>query len=119
MSNAKLSIECRLMKYRRIDLETGCWLWTGRIADNGYGQTSIDTKPYSVHRVSASIYLGLDLNSNFQSNHKLECKNKHCFNPEHLYVGTASQNSNDIVRAGRNFNRNKTHCKNGHEYTKE
>lgn len=36
---------------------------------------------------------------------------------ENLYWGTKSHNGVDCVRNGLNANRNKTHCKQGHEYT--
>ena len=38
---------------------------------------------------------------------------------ENLYWGTKSHNGVDCVRNGANANRNKTHCKQGHEYTPE
>lgn len=54
--------------------------------------------------------------------HKLECSIKSCWNPEHLYIGDRSSNTSDSVQMGShnsNANRNKTHCKYGHEYTPE
>jgi len=76
--------------------DSGCWLYT--MSRRGkYGQISYRHKQYSVHRLSAHIYLGLDLNSELQVNHKTNCPHKHCFNPDHLYIGTQKDNMNDRV----------------------
>lgn len=39
--------------------------------------------------------------------------------PENLCWGTKAENQADIKRHGRNHELNKTHCRNGHEYTPE
>lgn len=38
---------------------------------------------------------------------------------ENLQWGTSSENSFDVVRHGNNLNAEKSHCKNGHEFTPE
>lgn len=54
------------------------------------------------------------------------CDNPPCTNVEHLYEGTAKQNSHDMVRRGRSpecqagrINKSKTRCPKGHRYTAE
>lgn len=76
-----------------------CWWWTGDSTckyndDRNYGIILIDQKRHRVHRVSASIYLGFDLNSELEVCHK--CDNPICFNPDHLFVGTKSDNMKDM-----------------------
>lgn len=39
--------------------------------------------------------------------------------PGNLAYGTYSENNYDIITHGRHHNANKTHCRNGHEYTPE
>ena len=56
-----------------------------------------------------------------QSVIKLICPNKNCWNPEHIYIGTYYENSQDIstLRNGRGRYSGVTHCVNGHEFTEE
>lgn len=100
---------------------TDCYLWQGEINHDGYGQIWIEGSRYQVHRLSAFIYLQLDLENKKQlALHKLECVNKNCWNPNHLYVGNTSDNAKDSYKTGRiHHNSIKTHCKFGHEYTLE
>src|SRR5258708_29654553 len=79
--------------------DSGCWEWTGSINSHGYGTVSIQGVVHGVHRVSASLYLGFDLRSELHVCHK--CDNPPCWNPEHLFVGTQSDNSRDMIVKGR------------------
>lgn len=115
-----LPIEERLFGHRKIDPETGCWRTVGFIAPNGYGRITIHSKTYNIHRVSASVFLRLDLKDELtQVNHKKSCPYKDCFNPEHLYIGNQAENVRDSVRQKTHKEARKTHCPRGHEYTLE
>lgn len=92
----------RLFKFRHIDGRH--WLWTGFVS-KGYGQiclwTSAGRTSVSVARVSAHLFLGLDLNDHSQvACHKNSCHNPLCFNPDCLYVGTYKTNIDDAVALG-------------------
>jgi hypothetical protein len=52
----------------------------------------------------------------FQANHKPECNNGSCFNPDHIYAGDQSDNRQDAINLHGHHNSNKTHCPSGHEY---
>lgn len=84
------------------DEKTGCWLWKG--GNDGwknYGSIRFNGIKTKVHRVSAHLYHGLNLqDKNLQALHKLNCPNKNCWNPEHLYIGTHSDNVSDMVLSG-------------------
>lgn len=94
---------------------TNCWLWFGSKDGNGYGKIKIEHRMYKIHRISASLYLGLELDSILPVLHKDNlCRNRNCWNPEHLYVGTLSQNTNDSVKFGTHIHAKRTHCPKGH-----
>lgn len=78
--------------------ETGCWLWTGTVGSNGYGQFGHDYKLQSAHRASYERHVG-KVPKGLYVLHK--CDVKLCVNPAHLYVGTALDNRQDAIRRGR------------------
>jgi hypothetical protein len=93
-----------------------CWLYNGSINDAGYGIISIgpagDNLKWRVHRLSAYIFLGLNIyDDETLALHKIECKNKNCWNPAHLYLGNDAQN-------GLDYRNSRTHCKHGHSLAK-
>lgn len=113
----------------RTKYDNNCWLYTGP-KKNGYGQTHIRLFSgkwitITVHRISAVILLNLNLNNPKElACHKIECINRNCWNPEHLYVGDRNTNAQDSIKIGTFAFGNHTghfvsHCKRGHEYTLE
>jgi len=52
-----------------------------------------------VHRLSAMLYLGFDISSLDHVLHR--CDNTWCFNPEHLFIGTHTDNMRDMFVKGR------------------
>jgi len=106
-----------MFKLSSFNINSKCWLFTGYKTEKGYGEVTFKGRTYKVHRISAYIFLSLDILDNLiQVNHKLGCGNKNCWNPEHLYIGTNSENQQDSIIAGGRIQ--KTHCKYGHELTK-
>jgi hypothetical protein len=101
----------------------GHWLFQGT-RPKGYGQIRFQGKMVNIHRLSAACYLGLDMDDRTkQANHKIECRHKNCWNPEHLYIGTESENKadrfhKDEEHLGNQYTR-ATHCIHGHEFTEE
>ena len=98
---------------------TPCEEWEGPTDKDGYGRMHIayvygkSVKMY-IHRL---IWMQTFGHTDLLICH--HCDNPPCINPEHLYAGTAKQNTNDMVERGRHRNNRKTHCSHGHEYTAE
>lgn len=109
------TLKRQLLGGRVIDSITNCWLWSGK-TKNEHAQLHYNCRALGVHRVSAHIYMGFDINSPLQVLHKASCPNRHCFNPEHLYIGTQSQNIRDTVNARTHKESRKTSCSRGHRY---
>lgn len=97
---------------------TGCWLWTRYFNNSGYGIFSFKHKTFSAHRVSYECFRG-KIPEGMCVCHK--CDTPTCINPDHLWLGDIKDNTLDMCRKGRyiNFNKHKTHCKRGHEFTPE
>lgn len=76
-----------------------CWICKLSKTKTGYAVVSYHGEHNYAHRISAYLFLGLDLNGNKQANHKPICVNKACWNPDHIYVGTQLDNMYD--RRGR------------------
>lgn len=97
-----VAIRKKLMEGMAVDHQTGCWLWLGAKNYQGYGKMTIKRSPnqsYPTHRLSAMVFLGFDIESEAMICHR--CDNPPCLNPEHLFVGDAKTNAEDMVRKGR------------------
>jgi hypothetical protein len=80
----------------KIDKSGDCWLWTGAILPSGYGLINIKQQQYYVHRLIYMLYNGT-IPDGMSIRHK--CRGK-CVNPEHLEIGTRSENMKDKIRDG-------------------
>lgn len=78
-------------------LGTPCWIWQGSTSIKGYGQVAYKGRPHTVHRLMYQLKVG-DTGSLFCC-HK--CDNPPCCNVDHLFLGTAADNSNDKIAKGR------------------
>lgn len=115
----------------QVDRSGPCWVWLGRRSSNGYGllgHTALSER--FVHRLSWVIANGAIPGGSWVLH---RCDNRPCVNPDHLYLGTASDNARDREARGRgNHPTRETHphlgypgiphvphvqCRRGHELT--
>jgi hypothetical protein len=80
----------------KVQIGNGCWLWTAATVPSGYGSLGIDRKQHGAHRISWAI-----ANGRWPDGMVLHrCGTKRCVRPDHLYIGTASQNTEDARQHG-------------------
>lgn len=79
---------------------SGCWVWTAATSDTGYGSISKPsfTKERSAHRAFFETFKG-KIPKGMHVLHR--CDNRSCVNPEHLFVGSNSDNVWDMLSEGR------------------
>lgn len=102
------------LRANSIVTERGCWEWQKfRFPTTGYGATSYRSKQTKVHRLAYILFKGpIPAGGNVLHS----CDVRHCCNPDHLRLGTISENKQDELQRGRNFEANRTHCPRGHAY---
>lgn len=105
----------RFMAKVRVDAN-GCWNWTGTRLGRApsYGGFSMrSVRHIYAHRWAFFVTYG-PIPEGLQIDHL--CKNVLCVNPAHLEAVTPRENTlRSTARSARNAQ--KTHCKNGHEFT--
>jgi len=82
-----------------VDKSDGCWRWIGGQWGGGYGRIRRGNQPQQAHRVAYELTYG-PIPENQQVCH--HCDNKACVRPDHLFVGSQSDNMLDWTRKGNN-----------------
>ncbi len=133
MGRPIIPLDKRLLRFISVQ-SNGCWWWTGRLDKYGYGSIRLTGRTRQAHRVSYEFYKG-PIPEGKQLDHQCHdpkecvggnaCPHRRCVNPDHLEPATVRENcSTDRTANGERsaaaiFQRSKTHCPQGHEYTPE
>ena len=77
-----------------------CWIWNGSTGKNGYGRIGAGRgrSPLLAHRASWMVHVG-PIPHGLLVCHTCDVRN--CVNPEHLFLGTAKDNTMDMISKGR------------------
>lgn len=99
MKRKKESVYIRFMRKWTPEPFSGCWLWTAS-ARNGYGSMAGEngTTNRIASRISWELHRG-PIPDGLDVLH--QCDTPLCVNPDHLFLGTTTDNMEDAKRKGR------------------
>ena len=102
----------------KVTYEGECWIWHGALcggkADPSklYGSTTWEGRTIMVHQLVFLLTPGHRAIP--QAAHS--CGHSRCFNPDHIYEATQTENEADKIHHGGHYESNRTHCPRNHPY---
>lgn len=83
---------------KKINFTDTCWLWTASKYPGGYGSFRFCGTTYATHRFLWT-FLRCEIPEGLCVLHK--CDVRACIKPDHLFLGTKKDNSDDMITKGR------------------
>jgi hypothetical protein len=97
---APINVLERLWRNSFGESDDECWLYSGKGSKAGHARIRLDDKTrMMVHRLAYEAHHASPIPKGLQVNH--HCDNPKCFNPNHLYLGTQSDNMRDKFKRNR------------------
>lgn len=93
-----MNMQAKEMFLAKVRKTETCWEWRGATNSKGYGRCKIQQRMWLAHRWSWVLHKGAIPVGLLVLHH---CDNRRCVNPEHLFLGTARDNTQDMIRKGR------------------
>ncbi len=91
--------------WNKVRVTDGCWLWTGALCPNGYGNFTLfaqsvrrERQVVTSHRMAWVLTHG-EIPDGLLVLHR--CDVRRCCNPDHLFLGTYRDNSRDGIQKRR------------------
>jgi hypothetical protein len=86
--------------WKNVAKSDGCWLWTGAVGSDGYAKFWYKGTTTHAHRAAYELTHGAINDPYLLVCHR--CDTPLCVRPDHLFLGTNQENTNDMIRKGRN-----------------
>ena len=92
----------RRFEEKYVKADSGCWEWTASKAGKGYGQIKLPRQRRQIyaHQLSYLIHKGEIPKGRYICH---TCDNPGCVNPDHLFLGTAKDNLQDMKAKNRHL----------------